>query len=475
MPGVWLIRCFGPVIATSSKVMHPLSPRLQRFVTGLSLGLILAICLACSQRVLLSSHPGGLGVAEADSAAVSLDSEPSSAVASSHPVEGLGGESAPVALPAATQAIVASAGPEGLFAPPRKDVRLVVMSDLNSAYGSTDYDPDVDRAIALIPFWQPDLVVCSGDMVAGQKTSLSVAQVNAMWQAFDDHVAAPLRQQGVPFGFTLGNHDASSALGNNDQFIFQQERDLAAAYWNSHSPGVKFIDRSDFPFYYTFEQGGVFFMAWDGSSSRIPEDKLAWVEAALSSEAAQSAQARMVISHLPLYGIAEGRNQPGEVLANTDRLQALLERHGVHTLISGHQHAYYPGHRGDLQLLHSGILGSGPRPLIDGSTPPWKALTVVDIDFADPALTTYTTYDMATLRTVDQGELPRFLVGHNGLVLRRDITHADLQPDEKSRCEQQLGPDLCVAQQGSPTKTARQSQSPQPTVASWPWPITYAA
>lgn len=471
--------------------MPPLSPRLHRFAIGLSLGLILAICLACSQRVLLSSEPGAGAEAAPPTVASSLDG-PAGGIAGdsnleildSSTLEEASGESltggdgaiaAPVALPAATQAIVDSAGPGGLFNPPRKDVRLVVISDLNSAYGSTHYDPEVDRAMTLMPFWQPDVVVCSGDMVAGQQRSLTVAQINAMWQAFDNHVAAPLRQQGIPFGFTLGNHDASSALGNNNQFIFQQERDLAAAYWNSpsHATGVNFIDRSDFPFYYTFEQDGIFFMAWDGSSSRIPEDKLAWVEAALSSEAAQAAKARMVLSHLPLYGVAEGRNQAGEVLSDAARLQALLERHNVHTLISGHQHAYYPGHRGNLQLLHTGILGSGPRPLIEGSMAPWKGLTVVDIDFADPALTTYTTYNVQTLRTVEQGELPRFLPGQNGLVLRRDVTYADLQPEERFRCEQRLGQALCVAQ------NTAEPRSPEPfsqsALSSWPWPITYAA
>ena len=48
-------------------------------------------------------------------------------------------------------------------------------------------------------------------------------------------------------------------------------------------------------------------MAWDGSSSHLPADTLAWVESALSSEAAQSAKARMVLSHLPLYGVAQRR------------------------------------------------------------------------------------------------------------------------------------------------------------------------
>ncbi|QQE63661.1 metallophosphoesterase [Leptolyngbya sp. BL0902] len=449
-----------------------MSPHVQRFVTGLSLGLILAICLACSQRVLLSADPAmpGMGpTAEVRSNAAreggsAIDGVADQGASADSSVSDAALTEAPV-LSAAAQAVIASAGPEGLYNPPRKDVRLVVFSDLNSAYGSTDYDPEVDKAVALVPFWQPDAVVCSGDMVAGQQRTLTVDQINAMWQAFDDHVAAPLRDMGVPYGFTLGNHDASAARNSSGQFIFQQERDLASAYWNTpaHDPGVNFIDRTDFPFFYTFEQNGVFFMAWDGSSSQIPADKLAWVEAALSSEAAQSAKARMVLSHLPLYGVAQRRDQPGEVLANAPQLQAILERHNVHTLISGHQHAYYPAHRGNLQLLHAGLLGSGPRALIDGSAAPWKALTVIDIDFADPALTTYTTYDITTLRRVDDTTLPRFLVSHNGLILRRDVQYSDLTPADKARCQQRLSADQCVAGRSTPI------------LATWPQRPTYAA
>ncbi len=405
---------------------------LQRFFTGFCLGLIGSLCVACSQQALFT-EPGA-----------SAPSVAAEQVAPTQAREG-GNPGPPPELSAEALALVASV-PGGLATPPRKDVRLVVISDLNSAYGSTTYDPEIDRAIALMPFWQPDLVVCGGDMIAGQSPSLTPEQITAMWQAFDDHVAAPLRQQNVPFGFTVGNHDASSALNVNKNFLFQQERDLAAAYWQdpAHNPGVTFIDRTDFPFYYTFEQHGIFYMAWDGSSSRIPAEKLAWVEQALASEAAQQAKARMLLSHLPLYGVAVGRDEPGEVMENADQLRNLLERYNVHTYISGHHHAYYPGHRGQLQLLHTGILGSGPRPLIDSRLPPWKVLTVIDVDFSDPDLTTYTTYDIQTLRTIEYDELPRFLAGHNGVVLRRDISYDDLAPDEKSFCERRLGKALCI-------------------------------
>jgi hypothetical protein len=70
--------------------------------------------------------------------------------------------------------------PEGLFAPVKGDVRLVIMSDLNSRYGSTTYEPQVTQAVGLIPQWKPDLILCVGDMVAGQKLSLSEANIQAM-------------------------------------------------------------------------------------------------------------------------------------------------------------------------------------------------------------------------------------------------------------------------------------------------------
>jgi len=407
----------------------------QRFLSGVALGLVSSIVIACTQVATEAPSPSA---APAEPVANSVDTSATVSPEATMP---------PAELPPATQELLASLGQEPVN-PPRGDLRMVVISDLNGAYGSTDYDPEIDQTIALMPFWNPDLVLCSGDMVAGQDRSLAPDQIQAMWAAFDEHVAAPLREAGLPYGFTMGNHDASGALGMNDQPLFQQERDLASAYWQEpqHDPGVEFIDRSEYPFYYTFRQNDVFFLSWDGSTSRMPADKLAWVEQALASEAAQSARMRVLLGHLPLYAVAVGRDQPGEVMDNADQLRAMLENYNVHTYISGHQHAYYPGHRGDLQLLHMGIIGSGPRPLIDSDRPSWKAVTVLDVDFDAPdgELTRYTTYDIQTMDLIEYGELPRFLTGHNGIVLRRDVEMADLSADEKAFCEGKLGTALCT-------------------------------
>lgn len=409
--------------------------RWRRFILLILLGFMLSYGFACADSNSTATPPQA--TPQIETSTLESDVSESRGVAE-EPVASLSPE---------TRAIAASAGPEGLYNPQRGDVRLVVISDLNSAYGSTDYDSEVDKGISLIPFWQPDMVVCSGDMVAGQNLSIPPEQLQAMWEAFDVHVAAPLRHANLPFGFTVGNHDASGALGADGKFRFQKERDIATEYWQNpqHDPGVKFSDRYEFPFYYTFEHEGIFFMAWDGSSHNIPDEKLAWVEKTLASEEAQQAKMRILLGHLPLYGVAVGRDQPGEVMANADQLRELLERHNVHTYISGHQHAYYPAHKGNLQLLHAGLLGSGPRPLIDGDFPPSKSITVVDINFDAPVATTYTTYDMQTLKLIEYDQLPRFLTGHNGIVLRRDVEMDELTASEKALCENRLGSTLCSA------------------------------
>jgi len=77
--------------------------------------------------------------------------------------------------------------------------------------------------------------------------------------------------------------------------------------------------------------------------------------------------------------------------------------------------------------------------------PPRKSLTVMDVNFASPDLTTYTTYDMQTLQLIEFEELPRLIAGHNGMVLRRDVDMEDLSASELSACETRLSAALCRA------------------------------
>ncbi len=309
-------------------------------------------------------------------------------------------------------------------APDKSRIQIMVISDLNSQYGSTTYDVEVDKGIEMILKQKPDLVLCGGDMVAGQKTSLTKEQINAMWSGFDRHISAPLREAKIPFGFTIGNHDASGALSGS-KYIYQTERDLAAAYWAApeHDTGLKFVDRANFPFNYTFTANNIFYLVWDASTHLISKEQLDWARKSLASPEAKGAKLRIAIGHLPLYGIAKGRDKPGNFLADGDSLRRFLEENGVHTYISGHAHAYYPGKKGKLQLLHTGALGSGPRRLLNSDAAPIKTLTIVDIKLDSPD-TVYTTYNMKTMEMIKMESLPRSITTLNGKVLRRDIEGA---------------------------------------------------
>ena len=76
------------------------------------------------------------------------------------------------------------------------DLRIGLISDLNSSYGSTTYIPQVSQGLQQLLALQPALVVCAGDMVAGQKPGLSTAQLDAMWEGFARTVLLPVRQAG---------------------------------------------------------------------------------------------------------------------------------------------------------------------------------------------------------------------------------------------------------------------------------------
>lgn len=307
------------------------------------------------------------------------------------------------------------------------DLRVVVISDLNSSYGSTEYEPQVHETVRLIrETWQPDLVLSAGDLIAGQKPALSDGEVRDMWAAFDSAVFNPLQTAGIPFGFTIGNHDGSGHPAH------QRDRDLARAHWRAprRNLGVSFIDSTNFPFYYSFSKEVIFVLVWDASYGGTAEDStmMAWVQRELGSEAARDAGYRIVLGHLPLYGVAEGRNRPGEVLNQADSLRRVLESYGVHIYISGHQHAYYPGRRGELELLYSGALGQGPRQLIGSEIGPLQTVTMLDFHFSAESVA-YTTYgfENGEMRIIETAELPPVIEGFNGHVIRRDL------PDSTAR------------------------------------------
>lgn len=319
--------------------------------------------------------------------------------------------------PATARAAVRAAA--GLNAPPRGGTRLVLISDLNSSYGSTNYIAEVHRGVALIPPLRPDLVICAGDMVAGQKAGLGRQRLAAMWAGFDRSVLAPLRSAGLPFAPAMGNHDASGASAGG-RFLFADDRAEAARFWRPRRDalGLTFVDTANFPFHYAIRQDDVFVLVWDASTAQVPAEQRRWAERILAGPAARSASRRLVVGHLPLRAVSQGRDRPGEVLAQAAALQQLLERHGVEAYVSGHQHAYFPARLGQLDLFQLGAMGSGPRRLLGQTTTPFQTLTVLDLVGSPPRLVD-TSFDLRTLRRIDPQRLPHSLSDAAGRVLQR--------------------------------------------------------
>ena len=302
--------------------------------------------------------------------------------------------------------------------PPRGDVRLVVFGDFNGPYGSVVYPAPVARVVAAITdVWRPDGVLLPGDLVAGQDRSLPDERFAAMWDAFDATIAAPLRAAGIPYVAAMGNHDASSLRGAGGGFAFARERDAAAAYWRrpEHRTGLDVVDDADAPFALTVRLGPLFVAAIDASGPVVDAEQRAWLGTVLGTSTAREAAARIVMGHLPLVGIAVGRDRQGEVVWEADALRDLMVAHGVDLYVSGHQAAYYPGRWEGLELLFSG--GIGGRRLRVGDAPARSAVTVVDV-WLEPLAMRYTTLDPNGWTPHDAAALPVYVDAFGGRIER---------------------------------------------------------
>ncbi|MDA0728001.1 MAG: metallophosphoesterase [Cyanobacteria bacterium] len=291
------------------------------------------------------------------------------------------------------------------------DLRIGLISDLNSSYGSTTYVPQISQGLQQLLALKPALVVCAGDMVAGQKRGLSAGQLDAMWESFARTVLAPIRQAGLPFLPAVGNHDGSPG--------FEADRAAVRRFWTPRRQalGLRFVDAGDFPFHYSALQNDVFWLVWDASSGRIPASQLSWARQQLASPAARQARLRLVVGHLPLVGVSQGRDRAGETLDQAAAVQSLLEQGRVQAYISGHQHAWFPARRGQLDLIHLGAMGSGPRRLLQGAIPPQQTYTTLDINWPENSLVE-TTYAVASGQPVAWSRLPATLMGRAGSLNR---------------------------------------------------------
>lgn len=252
-------------------------------------------------------------------------------------------------------------------------LKILLISDLNDSYGSVTYSKEVHEVVTRANDIDPDIILCGGDMVAGQKASLTAGRLDSMWQAFDQSVLSPINQLGIPFGFTMGNHDASPS--------YHLDRAEASVFWskNKAKANLTYVDDTHFPYYFSYIKNNVFFISWDASSAVIPTEVKTWMGKQLAAQIARKARARIVLGHLPLYAIVASKNKKGEVLNDSDETLEFLKVNDVDMYISGHQHAYYPAAKEKLTLLNAGCLGGGPREILGHNAKATKAYAILEL------------------------------------------------------------------------------------------------
>ena len=298
---------------------------------------------------------------------------------------------------------------QSVAASERGDLRLALISDLNGPYGSTRYSPTVRTGLDLLSALKPDLVLCAGDMVAGQKIDLTNSQLEAMWSGFQSTILNPLLQQRIGMIPTMGNHDASSQK-KGSRYVFARERYQAETFWErqKNQLGLKFIDAKQYPFQFSVQQPGLFVVVIDASSATVDQGQRRWLEQALSSESRSPDDCCVVMGHLPLTAISVGRDRAGECIEDALNLTDLMQRHRVDLYLSGHHHAWYPGELKGQRVLSLGAMGNGPRRLLGTQRTSDPSLTLLDLFQATKAVRE-TTFSLKTLKPISIDSLPKQL------------------------------------------------------------------
>lgn len=354
----------------SKKIRHRLLPTLAWAVLS-------AACLA-------DLEPGSADAAAEDAAEDAADAGDPKDIS---PWEDLGAPDTPAADVVEQRPDVEDTNPaediQDSAEPPPVTYTVAIVSDLNSSYGSTSYRADVGAATNFITRdLKPDLVLSTGDMVAGQKAGLDY---RAMWRAFHGVVTDPLSAADIAFAPTPGNHDASGYAAYAD------ERDIYVDEWNQKRPTLDYVEDTYYPLRYAYRLGPALFISLDATTvGGLGQPQMQWLEDVLDDNA--DASVKVVYGHIPLWGFAQGRET--EIIGDPT-LETLLTTGGVDLFASGHHHAYYPGRRDELRLLSMDCLGSGPRKLIGEDATSARSLAVI-------------TYDRDGIHTVEAFEAPNF-------------------------------------------------------------------
>lgn len=283
--------------------------------------------------------------------------------------------------------------------------KIAIISDFNSSYGSTEYGKDVKKAIDRLTNIKPDLILSTGDMVAGQKTGLNY---QAMWNSFHDNVTLPIRNLGIPFAVTVGNHDGSAYPK------FKIERNTFVEEWKKFKPEVEFSHDSNYPSFYSFVIDDVFLASIDSTLvGGLPIEQLNFLDLELSKHADK--KYKIIFTHVPMFHFNQGN--PNESYFDVILFE-LLRKHKVQFYLTGHHHAYYPGYYEGIHFISQSCLGAGPEKLIGMETVSPRAITI--IDFFEDSFEIYALTSPEYNQKLDHQKLPQKILSKGRELILKD-------------------------------------------------------
>ena len=271
--------------------------------------------------------------------------------------------------------------------------QIAVVADLNGRYGSTQYHKRVAKAGQAIEELGPDLVISAMHLPDMTGTELVRTMRN------------PLTAAGIPLAVTPGNHDGSGFER------FALEREYFERQWKNRSDGLELLAGSEWPRRYAARLDSVLLLSFDGTiPGRLSSKEFGFVEKMLEKYRA-SASTVIVLSHLPMWPLASGRERE---MLNDPELLELLHRFDVDVFLSGHHALFYAGRdAGGMIHLATGALGGNARAFSGSNARQAHSFALLEIREtgvhieARPASGFTESIDLATLPPYIDGALGR--------------------------------------------------------------------
>jgi 3',5'-cyclic AMP phosphodiesterase CpdA len=205
-------------------------------------------------------------------------------------------------------------------------LRLVLVSDLHLGAGQQHHHDNWLKVAAWIAREKPDVVVANGDLIMGNPDDETD-------YAFTRDELAKLH---VPCRFLPGNHDVGDnvVFGDQAERVNDERRARFARYfgeerWSFDAAGWGFV--------------GIDALLFASGGQPAEAAQWQWLESSLNSHAGKPIA---LFTHKPLFMDFPGEPNPGSLeLASASfdsdsrsRLLALMKRHHVRLVVSGHMH-----------------------------------------------------------------------------------------------------------------------------------------